>query len=54
VVVERRVSESVGRLWDILSRSLNWDVIVLVKVDSGLLLGGIVGNTKKLALYAWV
>lgn len=37
-------------LGDVTTRSLDRDVVVLLKVDTGVLLGRIVGSTKKLAL----
>jgi hypothetical protein len=54
MVIEGRVGELEDWLWNIVSRSLNWDIIVLLEVDTGLLLGWIVCNTEKFALNTWV
>ena len=54
VVIERRVGELENWLWDIVSGSLNWDVIVLLEVDTGLLLSWVICNTEKLTLHTRV
>jgi hypothetical protein len=54
MLIERRVLEASDWVWDILTRGLDRDVVVLVEVDAGLLLGGIVWHTIQLALGAWV
>ena len=50
MVVKRRVGELEDGLWDIVSRSLDGNVIVLLEVDTGLLLGGVIEHTEELAL----
>jgi hypothetical protein len=50
VVIERGVGESVNGLGDILTGSFNGDIVVVGEVDTGLLLGGVVGDTEKFAL----
>jgi hypothetical protein len=52
VVIERRVGELENWLWNIVSRSFNWDIIVLLEVDTGLLFGWVVLNTEELTLHA--
>lgn len=54
VVIERRVGELEDWLWDIVSGSLDWDIIILLEVDTGLLFGWVVCNTEELALHTWV
>lgn len=55
VVVQRWVGESENRLWDILTGSLDWDIIIFLKVDTSLLLRSIVvTNTEKLTLNAGI
>lgn len=39
MVIQRWVGESIDWVWDIGSGSLDWDVVVLLEVDTGLLLG---------------
>jgi hypothetical protein len=50
VVVKRGVGEGVDGLRHIVTRGLDGDIVVIGEVDSSLLLGGVVGNTEKLAL----
>ena len=50
VLVERRVGKAGNGLGDTLARGLDGDVIVLLEVDTGLLLRGIVGYTVELTL----
>jgi hypothetical protein len=50
VVVERRVCETCDGFGNTLTRGLNGDVIVLLEVDTGVLLGGVVGHAKEIAL----
>jgi hypothetical protein len=50
VIIERRVGELENWLRDIVSRSLDGDIIVLLEVDTGLLLGWVICNTEKLTL----
>jgi hypothetical protein len=50
VVVERRVCETCDGLGNTLTRGLDGDVIVLLEVDTGVLLGGVVGHAKQVAL----
>jgi hypothetical protein len=54
VVVKRGVGEPKDGLGDIVSRGLDRDIIVLLEVDTGLLLGGIIQNTEELALHTGV
>lgn len=54
MVVQRRVGELEDWLGDIVSGSLDWDIIVLLKVDTSLLLGWVVGDTEELALHTGV
>jgi hypothetical protein len=54
VVVQGRVAEGKDRLRHVLARGLNRDVVVLLKVDTGVLLGWIIGGTEELALKARV
>jgi hypothetical protein len=54
VVVERRVGEFENGLWNIVPGSLNGNVIVLLEVDTGLLLGWVVCNTEELTLQTGV
>lgn len=54
VVVQRRVGEGKDRLRNVLTGSLNGDVVVLLKVDTGVLLGWIIVGTEELALNARV
>ena len=54
MVVQGRVGELEDWLGDIVSGSLNWDIIVLLEVDTSLLLGWVVGDTEELALNTWV
>jgi hypothetical protein len=50
VLIQRRSGELVDGLGDVTTRSFDRDVVVLLKVDTGVLLGRIVGSTKKLTL----
>jgi hypothetical protein len=51
MLIQRRSRELVNGLRNILTRSLNGDVVVLLEVDTGVLLGRIVGSgAEKLAL----
>jgi len=54
VVVQRWVSELRSRLGDIMSGGLYRDVVVVGKVDTGLLLGRIIRDAEKLTLEARV
>jgi len=44
MIIERRVGERENGLRDVLSGCLNGDIIVLLKVDTGVLLGRVVGS----------
>jgi len=46
VVIQRGIGESVDGLGDILTGGLNRDVVVVGEVDTGLLLGRVVGDTE--------
>jgi hypothetical protein len=50
MVIKGRVGELEDWLGHIVSGGLNWDIIVLLEVDTSLLLGWVVGNTEELAL----
>jgi hypothetical protein len=50
VLVQRGGGELVDGLGDVAARGFDGDVIVLLKVDAGVLLGRIVGSAKELAL----
>jgi hypothetical protein len=54
VVIERRVGEFEDGLGDIVSGGFDWDIIVLLEVDTGLLLGWVVCYAEKLSLQTWV
>lgn len=50
VLVERGGSELGDRLGDVATRGFNRDIVILLKVDTGVLLGRIVGGAKELTL----
>jgi hypothetical protein len=50
VLVQRRSGELVDSLGNILTRGLNGNVVVLLEVDTGVLLGRIIDSTEKLTL----
>jgi len=50
MLVQRRSGELVNRLRNLMTRSLNGNVIVLLEVDTSVLLRRVVGGTEKLAL----
>lgn len=54
MVVQRRVGEGEDGLRHVLTRCLNGNVVVLLEVDTGVLLGRIVLGTEELALNARV
>lgn len=54
VVVKRWVGKLENGLGDIVPRCFNGDVVVLLEVDTGLLLSGIIHYTEELALEARV
>jgi hypothetical protein len=54
MVVKRWVGELGDWLWDVVSGGLNWDIVVLLKVDTGLLLGWVIKDTEELTLDTWV
>jgi len=54
VVVQRGVGELSNGLGDVVTGGLNGNVIVVGKVDTSLLLGGVIGNTEQLTLHAGV
>lgn len=54
VVIKRWVTEGQDRLGNIMSGSLDGDVIVLLEVDAGVLLGGIGRGAEELTLHAGV
>jgi hypothetical protein len=54
VLVERGVGELEDRLRDIVSRGLDWNIIILLEVDTGLLFGGVIQDAEELTLKTWV
>lgn len=54
MVVQRRVGEGKDRLRHVLTRGLDGNVVVLLEVDTGVLLGRIILGTEELALNARV
>ncbi len=54
MVVQRWVGEFEDRLRHIVSRSFDWDIVVLLEVDTSLLLGWIIDDTEEFALYTWI
>jgi hypothetical protein len=54
VIIERRVVEFEDRLGDIVAGGFDWDIIVLLEVDTGLLLGWVVCYAEKLSLQTWI
>jgi hypothetical protein len=54
MVVKRRVREACDGLGDALAGRLNGNVVILLEVETGLLLGGVVGYTEELTLDAGV
>ncbi|ROV91474.1 hypothetical protein VSDG_07154 [Cytospora chrysosperma] len=54
VVVQRGVAEGKDRVWHVLARGLDGNVVVLLEVDTSVLLRRVVGCTEELALDARV
>jgi hypothetical protein len=54
VVIEGRVGEFEDRLGDVVAGGFHWDIIVLLEVNTGLLLGWVVCHAEKLSLQTWV
>ena len=54
MVVERWVGELEDWLGHIVAGGFNWDIIVLLEVDTGLLLGWVVSYAEELSLQTWV
>ena len=50
VVIQRWVGEGENWLWNVGSGSLDWDIVVLLEVDTSLLLGWVVLDAEKLTL----
>lgn len=50
MIIERWVGELGDWLWYIVTRCLDWDVVVLLEVDTSLLLSWVIEDTKELAL----
>lgn len=50
VLIQRRSGELVDRLGDVTTRGFDRDIVVLLKVDTGVLLGRIVGSAEELTL----
>jgi hypothetical protein len=50
MIIQRRIRELGCGLRNIMSRSFNWDIIVLLEIDTSLLLGWIVDNAKEFPL----
>ena len=54
MVIEGRVGEFEDGFGDVMTGGFDWDVIVLLEVDAGLLLGWVVCHAEKLSLQTWV
>jgi hypothetical protein len=55
VVIQWWIGELENWLWDIMSRGLDWNIIVFLEVNTGLLLCWVgVSDTKEFALNTWV
>ena len=54
MLIKRGFGEGVDRFRDIGTGGLDWYVVVLFEVDTSLLFGRVVENSKELALDAWV
>ena len=50
VVIQRWVGEGENWLWDVGSGSLDWDIVVLLEVDTSLLLGWVVLDAEEFTL----
>lgn len=54
MIIERRIGEFEDRLGYIVAGGFDGDIIVLLEVDTGLLLGWVVSYAEKLSLQTWV
>jgi hypothetical protein len=54
MVIERRVGELEDGFGDIVAGGFDGNIIVLLEVDAGLLLGWVVSYAEKLSLQTWV
>jgi hypothetical protein len=54
VVVEGRIRELENGLGDIVSGGFDWDIVILLEVDTGLLLGWVICHAEKLTLETWI
>jgi hypothetical protein len=54
MIIQGRVRELGCGLWDVVSRGFDRNIIVLLEVDTSLLLGWVVNDTKKFTLHAGV
>jgi hypothetical protein len=54
MVIERRVGEFQDWLGDIVAGSFDWNIVVLLEVDTGLLFGWVISYAKQLSLETWV
>ncbi len=50
MVIERRVGEFQDWLGDIVAGSFDWNIVILLEVDTGLLLGWVISYAKQLSL----
>jgi hypothetical protein len=50
MIIQRRVGELGCRLWDIMSRGFNRNIIVFLEIDTGLLLGWVINDAEEFAL----
>ncbi len=50
MIIEGRVSEFEDGLGDIVTRGFDWNIVVLLEVDTGLLLGWVVSYAEELTL----
>jgi hypothetical protein len=50
MVIKGGVGELEDGLWNIMAGSLDWNIVVLLEVDTGLLLAWVIGDTEELAL----
>lgn len=52
--IKRRTSERCDRLWDVSTGSFDGNIVVFFKVDTGMLLGGIISFAVNLLLHAHI
>jgi hypothetical protein len=54
MLIKWRFCERSNWFRHMLARSLDWDLVVFLEVDAGLLLERVVCHTEKFSFYAWV